>query len=90
MQEKKRRILDGLLACTAAAAVLWRVVAAAVLLLPLGFWSVRGRLSLVMREWKLILAFGLLGTVVDAWYAGAEGAAANRLITRSSISLTLE
>jgi len=34
-----------------------------------------------------ILAFGLLGTVVDAWYAGAEGAAANRLITRSSISL---
>jgi len=34
-----------------------------------------------------ILAFGLLGTVVDAWYAGAEGAAANRLVTRSSISL---
>ena len=34
-----------------------------------------------------ILAFGLLGTVVDAWYAGADGAAANRLITRSSISL---
>ena len=34
-----------------------------------------------------ILAFGLLRTVVDAWYAGAEGASATRLVTRSSISL---
>ncbi len=34
-----------------------------------------------------ILAFGLLSTVVDAWYAGAEGASSTRLITRSSISL---
>lgn len=34
-----------------------------------------------------ILAFGLLRTVVDAWYAGVEAAAANRLITRNSISL---
>ena len=35
-----------------------------------------------------ILAFGLLQTVVDAWYAGAENAAPNRLITRNAISLT--
>jgi putative ABC transport system permease protein len=35
-----------------------------------------------------ILAFGLLQTVVDAWYAGAESAAPNRLITRNAISLT--
>lgn len=34
-----------------------------------------------------ILAFGLLQTVVDAWYAGAEGASNTRLITRNSISL---
>lgn len=34
-----------------------------------------------------ILAFGLLATVVDAWYAGAEGASATRLITRNAISL---
>lgn len=34
-----------------------------------------------------ILAFGLLRTVVDAWYAGAEGASSTRLVTRSSISL---
>lgn len=33
------------------------------------------------------LAFGLLQTVVDAWYAGAEGASSARLITRNSISL---
>jgi putative ABC transport system permease protein len=34
-----------------------------------------------------VLAFGLLQTVVHAWYAGAEAASATRLITRSSISL---
>jgi putative ABC transport system permease protein len=34
-----------------------------------------------------ILAFGLLQTVVDAWYAGAEGASSTRLVTRNSISL---
>jgi len=35
-----------------------------------------------------VLAFGLLRTVVDAWYAGVSAAAANRLIIRSAISLT--
>jgi putative ABC transport system permease protein len=35
-----------------------------------------------------ILAFGLLQTVVDAWYVGAESAAPNRLITRNAVSLT--
>ena len=34
-----------------------------------------------------VLAFGLLQTVVDAWYAGAEAASDNRLITRNAISL---
>lgn len=34
-----------------------------------------------------ISAFGLLRTVVDAWYAGAEATSANRLITRNAISL---
>jgi putative ABC transport system permease protein len=35
-----------------------------------------------------VLAYGLLQTVVDAWYAGASAASAARLVTRSSISLT--
>jgi len=35
-----------------------------------------------------VLAFGLLQTVVRAWYAGADAASATRLITRSAISLT--
>ena len=35
-----------------------------------------------------VVAFGLLRTVVDAWYAGSEAASANRLITRNAISLT--
>ncbi|MBI1394847.1 MAG: FtsX-like permease family protein [Betaproteobacteria bacterium] len=35
-----------------------------------------------------VLAFGLLGTVVDAWYAGAEGASSTRLVTRNAVSLS--
>lgn len=35
-----------------------------------------------------ILAFGLLQTVVNAWYAGSDSASPTRLITRNSISLT--
>lgn len=35
-----------------------------------------------------VLAFGLLQTVVLAWYAGADAASATRLITRNAISLT--
>ena len=35
-----------------------------------------------------ISAFGLLRTIVDAWYAGVEGSSSTRLITRSNISLT--
>lgn len=34
-----------------------------------------------------ILAFGLLRTLVDAWYAGAEATSATRLVTRNAISL---
>ena len=34
-----------------------------------------------------VLAFGLLQTVVDAWYAGAAASSSTRLITRSAISL---
>ncbi len=34
-----------------------------------------------------ILAFGLLRTVVSAWYAGVEASSASRLITRNAISL---
>lgn len=34
-----------------------------------------------------ILAFGLLRTVVSAWYAGADAASDNRLVTRSAVSL---
>jgi putative ABC transport system permease protein len=36
-----------------------------------------------------ILSFGLLQTVVDAWYAGANSAAPDRLVTRSAVSLVV-
>ena len=35
-----------------------------------------------------ICAFGLLRTIVDAWYAGAEASVSTRLVTRSAVSLT--
>lgn len=35
-----------------------------------------------------ILAFGLLRTMVSAWYAGVNASSANRLITRNAVSLT--
>jgi putative ABC transport system permease protein len=34
-----------------------------------------------------IVAFGLLQTVVDAWYAGSDAASSSRLISRNAISL---
>lgn len=34
-----------------------------------------------------ILAFGLLRTIVSAWYAGVEAASESRLVTRNAISL---
>ena len=34
-----------------------------------------------------ILAFGLLRTVVGAWYAGVEASSANRLVTRNAVSI---
>lgn len=34
-----------------------------------------------------ILAFGMLRTVISAWYAGVEASSATRLITRNSVSL---
>lgn len=37
-----------------------------------------------------ILSFGLLQTVVDAWYTGANAAAPDRLVTRSAVSLVVQ
>jgi putative ABC transport system permease protein len=36
-----------------------------------------------------VVAFGLLRTIVDAWYAGAEASSSTRLVTRSATSLTV-
>ncbi len=35
----------------------------------------------------VILAFGMLRTVISAWYAGVAASSANRLVTRNAISL---
>jgi putative ABC transport system permease protein len=36
-----------------------------------------------------ILAFGILRTVIDAWYAGVQASSSSRLVTRNAISLTM-
>jgi putative ABC transport system permease protein len=48
-----------------------------------------------MRAWLTvlsiaiaILAFGLLRTVIGAWYVGVDRACANRLVTRNAVSMT--
>lgn len=51
----------------------------------------RHRLRTVLTMVGLVVAlcaFGLLRTIVDAWYAGVDASSSARLITRSSISLT--
>jgi putative ABC transport system permease protein len=53
--------------------------------------SLRHKLRTALTALGLLvafLAFGLLQTVVDAWYAGADMAAPTRLVTRNAISLT--
>ncbi|MET3129958.1 putative ABC transport system permease protein [Oxalobacteraceae bacterium GrIS 1.11] len=52
--------------------------------------AVRHRLRTALTVLGLVVAtlsFGLLQTVVDAWYAGAEGASSTTLITRNATSL---
>jgi drug/metabolite transporter (DMT)-like permease len=67
---------------TPLAAVFWRVVTASVLLLPLGFWVLRGRLNLVVKEWRLIVTFGVLAVAVaQGMYFSA--------VSRMSVSVAL-
>jgi putative ABC transport system permease protein len=52
----------------------------------------RHRLRTLLTILGLVVAvgaFGLLRTIVDAWYAGAEASSSTRLITRSATSLTI-
>jgi putative ABC transport system permease protein len=52
--------------------------------------ALRARLRTALTVLGLVialLAFGLLQTVVKAWYGGADSAASNRLVTRNAISL---
>ena len=54
--------------------------------------ALRHRLRTLLTDLGLlvaILSFGLLQTVVDAWYTGANSAAPDRLVTRSAVSLVV-
>jgi putative ABC transport system permease protein len=52
--------------------------------------SVRHRLRTILTILGLalaVMAFGLIRTFIKAWYAGADAASPDRLITRSSVSI---
>lgn len=67
---------------TPGAAVFWRIVAASLLLLPIGLWVMRGRLRLLLSEWRLIGAFGLLAVATaQGMYFAA--------VSRMSVSVAL-
>ncbi|MDB5866205.1 MAG: ABC-type transporter, permease component, partial [Betaproteobacteria bacterium] len=54
--------------------------------------SLRHKLRTALTVLGLVVAFlsfGLLQSIVDAWYHGADAAAPNRLITRNAVSLTV-
>jgi putative ABC transport system permease protein len=54
--------------------------------------ALRHRLRTALTVLGLVVAFlsfGLLQTIVAAWYHGADAAAPNRLITRNAVSLTI-
>ena len=54
--------------------------------------ALRHKLRTILTIVGLIVAFlsfGLLQTIVDAWYVGAERAAPDRLITRNAVSLVV-
>ncbi len=55
--------------------------------------ALRHRLRTTLTVLGLVVAtlsFGLLQTVINAWYAGAEAASNTRLITRNAISLVFQ
>ena len=67
---------------TPGAAVFWRVALAAVLLLPVGLWVMRGRLREVVAEWRTIVAFGALAVATaQLMYFAA--------VSRMSVSVAL-
>lgn len=67
---------------TPGAAVFWRVSCAAILLLPLGLWTIRGRWRLVLTEWRLIVTFGILAVALaQGMYFAA--------VARMSVSVAL-
>ena len=67
---------------TPGAAVFWRVLAASVLLAPVGGWVMRGHWTQLRTEWPRVLAFGLLAVAMaQGMYFGA--------VSRMSVSVAL-
>lgn len=67
---------------TPGAAVFWRIAAAAVLMAPLGLWVMRERLPLIVREWRAIVAFGVLAVATPQLMYFAA-------VARMSVSIAL-
>ena len=67
---------------TPGAAVFWRVTGAAVVMLPLGLWVMRGRLRELAAEWRTIAAFGALAVATPQLMFFAA-------VSRMSVSIAL-
>src|SRR4030067_22862 len=70
---------------------IWRRVCWKMLLLKILFRNAfRNRLRTGLTFLGItiaILSFGLLRTVISAWYAGVEASSATRLVTRNAVSI---
>ncbi|WP_036921559.1 EamA family transporter [Propionicicella superfundia] len=64
------------------AAVFWRIACAAVVLVPVALWMLRGRLSDLVREWRAVLAFGLAAVATPQLMYFAA-------VSRMSVSIAL-
>ena len=67
---------------TPGAAVFWRVAAAAVLMVPVGLWLVRGRTRDLLAQWRAVLAFGVLAVATPQLMYFAA-------VSRMSVSIAL-
>ena len=67
---------------TPGAAVFWRVALAALVMVPVGLWAMRGRLRELLAEWRAIATFGALAVATPQLMFFAA-------VSRMSVSIAL-
>lgn len=67
---------------TPGAAVFWRITIAAVVMLPLGLWTMRHRMRVVVQQWRAIVVFGVAAVATPQLMYFAA-------VSRMSVSIAL-